>query len=368
MMLNNINKIFIHGILGLSLVMTSCSEDKESYTVKKQDIVESVYSSVVVEPESIYTVNASNSGYIDDILVEVGDSVVPNQVLVAVRDVMSTASMDNALLAYQTAKTNYRGDVNLLDDLKLELKDAKNKLKNDSVNYFRNKSLFAKELISLVEWEQSEFAYESSKTRVKLLKNRITRSEMDLKTALAQARINYESSLARSGDAIIRNKLHGIVYDLFKEKGEFVVMQEPVAIVGSKDKFKVKMRIDEVDITKVKVGQKIIISLESYKDQAFEGKVTRISPKMDTQTQTFEIEGEFVSPPDTLFMGLTGEGNIVVKETIDAIVIPLEYLVDGDHVITDSGKKKVKVGARSLSHAEIVSGLEVGTTIYKSEE
>ena len=125
--------------------------------------------------------------------------------------------------------------------------------------------------------------------------------------------------------------------------------------------------VDEVDITKVKLGQTIVVALEAYKRKTFKAKVTRISPKMDAQTQTFEIEGSFIDAPDALFMGLTGEGNIVIVERKNALVIPLEYLIEENSVQTANGKVKVKIGSRSLSHVEILSGLNEGDVILKPE-
>lgn len=47
------------------LVLGSCQDEHEGYVVQRETIVESVYSSVVVEPDELYRVNALNSGYID---------------------------------------------------------------------------------------------------------------------------------------------------------------------------------------------------------------------------------------------------------------------------------------------------------------
>ena len=123
--------------------------------------------------------------------------------------------------------------------------------------------------------------------------------------------------------------------------------------------------IDEVDITRIKKGQKIVVTLEAYKSQSFEAKVTHITPKMDGRTQTFEIEGVFVDFPSELYMGLTGEGNIIVKQIKQALVIPREYLIDLNKVETENGMKKVKIGVQSLSHVEIISGLKEGEEILK---
>jgi len=351
----------------LLVILGSCQGESDGYVVKKKAIVESVYSSVVIEPDELYKVNALNSGYIDELLVEVGDSVFPNDVLFTVRDIQSNSTASNARLSLNIARSNYNGDVNLLNDLKIELNDALLKMQTDSINHNKNLKLHKKGLLNDTELAQSEVLYSSSKTRFKLLENRLARTESDLRTALNQAENNYVSSLSRSNDAIVRNRLAGVVYDLFKETGEFVSVQEPVMIVGASERFILKMKIDEVDVTKVALGQEIIISLEAYKNQVFKGVVSHISPKLDAQTQTFEVEGVFTEKPPKLFMGLSGEGNIVVQKRKNVVVIPLEYLIDNQYVLTENGREKVKTGVKSLSQVEIISGLKPGVKIFKEE-
>lgn len=354
-------------VFGGLTVFTSCSEERESTKVEQSEIIESVYSSVVIEPVDMYKVNSLVTGYIDKINVSPGDDVSAGDILLHIRDVQGFNNASNARLSYELAKKNYSGDINLIDEMKLDLNNSNLKRQNDSVNFYRNKLLYEKNILTKVELEQSELVYEASKNNYLALKNKLKRMERELKTSLEQAKNNYDASLSRSEDAVIRALISGKVYDVYKEEGEFVSVQESVAVMGATDKFKLKMLIDEVDITRIKKDQKIIITLEAYKSKSFVAKVTHITPKMESRTQTFEIEGVFIDAPPELYMGLTGEGNIIVKEIDKALVIPREYLINENEVETDNGIVKVKTGIQSLSHVEIISGLKEGEKIYKPQ-
>lgn len=360
---NYYSKLII--VLGSVLIFTSCSEERESIKVESSEIIESVYSSVVIEPVDMYKVNSLVTGYIDKINVSPGDNVEAGDILFHIRDVQGFSNANNARLSYELAQKNYSGDINFIDEMKLDLNNANLKRQNDSVNYDRNKLLYEKNILTKVELEQSELVYQASKNNYLALKNKLKRMERELKTSLEQAKNNYDASLSRSEDAVIRALISGKVYDVYKEKGEFVSVQESVAIMGAADKFKIKMLIDEVDITRIKKGQKIVVTLEAYKSKSFVAKVTHITPKMDSRTQTFEIEGVFVETPPELYMGLTGEGNIVIKEIEKTLIIPREYLINENEVETENGVVKVKTGIQSLSHVEILSGLKEGEKVYK---
>lgn len=362
-------KYFLKSIIifGGLMAFTSCSEERESINVEQSGIIESVYSSVIIEPVDMYKVNSLVTGYIDKINVSPGDDVKAEDILFHIKDVQGSSNASNARLSYELAQKNYSGDINLIDEMKLDLNNANLKRQNDSVNYHRNKLLYEKNILTKVELEQSELVYQGSKNNYLALKNKLKRMERELKTSLEQAKNNYDASLSRSEDAVIRALISGKVYDVYKEKGEFVSVQESVAVMGASDKFKLKMLIDEVDITRIKKGQKIVVTLEAYKSKSFVAKVTHITPKMESRTQTFEIEGVFVTSPPELYMGLTGEGNIIVKEINKTLVIPREYLINENEVETENGVVKVKTGIQSLSHVEILSGLKEGEKVYKPQ-
>jgi len=116
----------------LLLLLLSCGEERESLTVQRGDIVEAVYSSVVLEPEEMYKVNSSVPGYIDQITVKVGDTVDAGFPLMYIRDVVAANNASNARLSFEMAERYYSGEVNLLQDLKLELQNAELKRRNDS--------------------------------------------------------------------------------------------------------------------------------------------------------------------------------------------------------------------------------------------
>lgn len=354
-------------VLLIVLFITSCSDERENIVVKEKDLIEAVYSSVRIEPADYYTVKSTVSGYLNDFIIREGDVVQFGEVLFSVRDVSGSNTEQNALVAYDLAKTNLFGDRSILNDMRFEIDNLKLKRKNDSLNYYRNRSLYEAGGVTKVELEQSELLFESSRSAHVAAQNRYKRTELEMKAAMEQAKNNYALSVSRSGDARITSAISGKVYSILKEKGDLVTIQEPLAIVGSANEFRILLMVDELDINRIEVGQKIFVDLESYPGKVFEAKIDRIVPKLDQQTQTFEVHAKFTKAPKQLYMGLTGEASIVIEERQKAITIPREYLTDKNEVETDDGLVKVKTGIKSLSEVEIVDGLKSGQRIYRPE-
>jgi HlyD family secretion protein len=346
-------------------VLLSCSEKKQSIKPERKEMVEAVYSSVLVEPLNAYSVNASITGYLDEVMVSEGDEVKAGDVLFIISNLPIQLNQQNAELNYQWAKDTYEGDVNLIAEMKLDLESARLKLINDSIAFERSRKLFAANALSTVERDNAVLVYEISLNNYASMSKRIARKEKELRNQLAQSHNTAKTSSLKTADYVIKSMITGKVFKLTKEKGELVSMQEPLAIVGDKYRFKLNMLIDEVDISKVAIGQKVLVNLEAFKRTIYEAKISRIAPKMDERTQTFEVEAVFTNDPHKLYMGLTGEGNIVIKEKKSALVIPREYLQAGNMVETDNGLIHVSTGLSNWSYIEILDGIDEHTSIYK---
>jgi HlyD family secretion protein len=304
---------------------------------------------------------------LDEVAFREGDEVMIGEMLFIISNKPLQLNQQNAELNYQLIRDSYEGEANLIAEMKLELQSAKLKMLNDSVNYARVKNLYEDKALSKFELDNASLAYEISRNNYASMKKRIARKEKELKNQIAQSRNNADVSSLRTEEYVIKSNITGKVFQIVKEKGEFVSMQEPLAVIGDKDKFKLKMLIDEVDISKVSLGQKVLVTLEAFKNSVYEAKISRIAPKMDERTQTFKVEAEFTKLPKKLYMGLTGEGNIIIHEKNSALVIPREFLQAGNKVETDQGLVQIKTGLSNWSYIEVLEGIDENTIIYKPE-
>ena len=130
--------------LPIVFLLISCGEGQEKILPQKTSLTESVYSSVTVQPDSLYQVYAAVAGILDNNLVEEGDLVKKGTPLLQIINNAPKLNADNALLNLQLAKENYSGGSAFLGSLEDEIKTATLSLKNDSINYFRQKNCGSK--------------------------------------------------------------------------------------------------------------------------------------------------------------------------------------------------------------------------------
>ncbi|TLF47199.1 HlyD family efflux transporter periplasmic adaptor subunit [Maribacter aurantiacus] len=350
------------------LWLFSCGEKIEKIYPKKMAMTESVYASVTVQPDSLYQAYASVSGILHRNLVEEGDLVPKGFPLVQIVNTAPELNAENARLNFQLAEENYQGSSGVLKALEDEIKSAKLSLENDSVNYFRQKRLWEQQIGSKAQYENRKLAYELSQNNFRLTINRYQRTKNELTTQWQQARNNYITAQSNTQDFTIESNINGKVYALFKEPGEIVNTMEPIATVGSSDTFIIEMLVDEVDIVKLSRGQKVLVILDSYKNEVFEANVYKIYPKKDQRSQTFKVEASFIDPPAVLYPGLAGEGNIIIAQKNEVLTIPKSYLNKGNQVQTEDGPVTLKIGLQSLELIEILEGIDENTAILKPIE
>ena len=352
----------------LIAMLFSCSAKKEKIYPEKMPLTESVYASATVQPDSLYQAYSAVIGILDKIWVEEGDMVAKGDRILQITNTSPELNMKNAQLALQLAQENYSGNAAVLNSISDEIQAAELSLKNDSINYYRQKNLWSQNIGSKVEFDNRKLAYELSQNKLKTLKQKYGSTKNELETLLRQAENNYKSSLTNSRDFTITSKINGKVYAIYKNPGEIINTMEPVAAIGRSDKFIVELLVDEVDIVKLRLGQKVFVTLDSYNSKAFEATLDKIYPRKDERSQTFKVEALFVDPPATLYPGLSGEGNIIIAEKTETLTIPKEYLIGESKVLTEDGETSITVGLQNLDRVEVLGGIDEKTAIFKPEQ
>ncbi len=346
------------------VVLCSCNNEKDAIYPEFRPLKESVYTSVTIQPDSLYQAHAIVSGILDKNLVEEGTIVNEGEAIIQVINNSPKLNAQNAELQLKLAQDQYNGRAAILKTIEDEIKAATLKYKNDSVNYFRQKNLWLKKIGSKAEYDSKELNYQLAKNNLQLLKSRYESTKNELETAVKQAANNLETAKIASDDYTVISRVSGKVYALYKEPGEIVSTMEPLATIGSRDRFIVEMLVDEVDIVKVEPQQKVLIVLDAYGERVFEGKVFRILPKKDERNQTFTVEALFDIQPKTLYPGLAGEANIIIKEKDSVLTLPISYLKDNS-VETKDGTITIEIGLRNMEFVEVISGIDANTEVFK---
>jgi multidrug efflux pump subunit AcrA (membrane-fusion protein) len=140
-----------------------------------------------------------------------------------------------------------------------------------------------------------------------------------------------------------------------------------------------EVKINEVDVSKVMPGQKVIIIPDAYSDSTFTGEleaVANLAQNKDAKSKIkiFPVRIRIIGKSRNLLPGLTVSCKIIINETPDVLYIPLEALFKDqgkEFVYVRSGnsftRRDVKIGATNTDFAVLTDGVEENEEIALSD-
>jgi membrane fusion protein (multidrug efflux system) len=141
-------------------------------------------------------------------------------------------------------------------------------------------------------------------------------------------------------------------------------------VIVDSNRLRARLKVPEKMAAWVAVGQPVKVLVEAYPGRAFEGTVWRMSPSVDPQTRSFDVEALLENGEGLLKPGFFARASIVTSRVDQALVVPQEalrylYGVYKVYRVEKSALREteVKLGPHEGTAVEIVSGLKDGERV-----
>jgi RND family efflux transporter MFP subunit len=181
-----------------------------------------------------------------------------------------------------------------------------------------------------------------------------TRSDLDA----AEATVNRARS--QQGFMSLTAPADGLIIKRDGELGQFIPVGQAVFYLSCCAPLRVSAEVDEEDIPRVRVGQKVVLRADALPGEILDGKVKEITPKGDPVARSYRVRIQ-LDTPERFKVGMTVDANLIVSERDNAMLVPTSAVKDGAVWIVDEGhllhKQKVKAGVTGAARTEIVEGL-----------
>ncbi len=338
------------------VLLVACQPKKGSIYPQQENITEAVYASGMVKSDRQYEAFATVTGLIDTIYVTEGELVKKGQPILHIVNTATRLNTENAALV--AANASVAANAARLNEAKISIANAKAQLDNATTLLQRQRNLWAQQIGTKNDLDQRELAYTNALHAWQAAQLQYDDLKKQIDFSAQQAQKNLAIAGTAKNDYTVKSDVDGMVFQLNKKKGELVSPQTALALVGAAHQFLLELQIDEHDIARIHNGMQVLYTMDSYKGKVFEAKVVKIYPAMDEHSRTFKVDAALVQSPPVLYLNLTLEANIVIRQQQNAITIPANYLLPGDSVLLANGKKKkVVVGIKDYQKIEIVSGI-----------
>ena len=353
-------------------------------TVEKGTMTRSVVATGKIEPITKGEIKSKANGIIERLNTDVDQVVDAGAVLVELDKENLTARVREARANLQAARAALEASVAQLDKNKVEAEAPD--VAFAQRNYQRASQLHADKLVSPQALDDAKSALELAQNRkaaaqVQLGISRAKVAESQANVAQAQAAVERaEEELA---NATIKAPIRATVLTRDVEIGSPVSsilnMGSAATLVmtlGDINQVFVRGKVDEVDIGRVRLGQPARITVETFKDRKFEGKVTQISPigtEKDNVT-TFEVKVSIDNPGNELKANMTANAEIVLEEFHDSLIVPesaISYDAQRNPTVevldaaAENGRRKVsiKTGVGNGTRTQVLEGLKQGDKV-----
>lgn len=344
--------------------------------VKKSEIVETVSSTGIIQPQTQVKISADVAAKIIYLPVKEGDWVEKGQLLLKLDSERYVAAVERAQANLRSNQAN----ANLVKE---------NMLKAEK-DYNRTKELHNKQLESQATLDQQTSSYMVEKARYQ--------SNLEM---VAQAQASLKQAQDDLSKTTIYAPMSGTISKLNKEVGEIALgsqfQEDVILVLANLNAMEALVDVDENDIVALRVGDKAKVEVDALPGKFFDGSVSEIassakqsaSGTADQKTE-FEVKILLDQPGSDLRPGMTSSADVVTETRNAAVVVPLQsvavrtmdqlksesdstttYTADADgfvqvvFVVTESKVKAIQVetGIQSDSHIEVLSGITEGDEV-----
>jgi len=260
-----------------------------------------------LQPKSQFVVAPKVTGWLKELLVNVGDTISQNQVLAILDDAEFTQQVEQARAELQVAKANAE---NCSSDLDLARRE-----------YERAKTLREKQIASASELDVSEAEFNACQTRLKVSQAQVAQKESVLKSS--ELRLSYTRVQAFWEDSDQTR----VVGERFVDEGALLQANEPIVSVLENKPLTAVVYVVEKDYPKVKVNQNATITTDAYPDKTFTGSIVRIAPLLKESSRQARVEMEIPNSEELLKPGMFVRARIEFASHENATLIPVAALV-----------------------------------------
>jgi HlyD family secretion protein len=382
------------GVLGAAVaglvvygVRNSVSADVDPariVTVEVGTMVRSVVATGKIEPITKVEIKSKANGIIRSLPVDVDDAV-------RVGDILAELDKDQLVAQRRGAEANLLAARAALEGAEAALQKNIVEAEGPDVPFARRaaaraRSLHEQRLIAQSALDEAESAVDVAEHRQRAAQSQLAVSRARVAEAwaqVAQASAAADRAADDLANATIRAPIRGTVLTRDVEIGSPVssilnlgANATLVMTLGDIDQVFVRGKVDEADIGYVRLDQPARIRIETFRDQTFHGRVTKISPmgaERDNVT-TFEVRVSIDNPGKSLRANMTANAEIVLEELPNSLLVPVAAVsydaqrqasvevIDPDSR-TGRSTVPIKVGVGNGTRIQVLEGLEVGDRV-----
>ncbi len=347
-------------------------------------LTESVSAESVLTPQAQAAIVPKISAPVKAFFVQRGAHVAKGQLLSTLEHADLDAAVRDCHGALKQADATYvtttkAGVVEDLQKAKLDLAQAKANLEVAQNVFNARDNLLKEGAIPRRDFETAQAALMQAKAAFDIAEQHMNSLNSVSQTATIQnaegaresAQGKYEAAQAALGYSEIRSPIDGVVTDRPLFAGEMANTGQPIVTVMDISVLIAKVHLSPEQAAALKLGDEAAVTIPG-EEEPVKGKLTLISPALDTGSTTLEVWVAIPNKDGRLKVGTSVHVAVSSRTIQNALCVPNEALIAtkaGDPAVMVIGadgvasQKAVKTGITDGHDTQILSGLAAGDQV-----
>lgn len=340
----------------------------QTATVERGTLVSSVSASGQILSANIVNITTNARGVVKKVFVKEGDKVTAGQkILELTLDLAGQQKNAAAYSSYLSAKNSLASTQASLYTLESQRVAAKKKLVDDALT----KALALDDPTYVQEysdWQAAEAKYNNQGAVIDQAKIAVNNAWLSYQ--LTSATVTAPSA----GTISSLTAVEGLSVGQSNSSSDTTTSQK-VAVIQTEANPLATFNLSEIDVSKVKVGQKATITLDSFSDKTFTGKVASVDRTGSTTSgvTSYPAIVQFDTQTPEILPNMAASAEIIIEAKDNVLFVPSASIQTQNNQSTVRVLKEgqtqtvlVETGLTSATQTEIISGLSEGDEVITS--
>jgi multidrug efflux pump subunit AcrA (membrane-fusion protein) len=329
-----------------------------------------------ITPSAQVTISSKVQGWVGKINVREGDLVKTGQVLVTLDAREAEATVAQAEASLEAAKARLKQvKATAEETIQSQIQQTKANMELAEADLKRAQELHEKNFIARQQLDEVRTKYNVAKANYDLAMNSIRQRTWENDIALAEAQVNQakatlELNKAQLANLIILSPMNGGITKRYVDPGTMVKDTTPILTLMDLSEMKMLVNVIEKEFIYLQKGQSVKVTVTAFPDRVFSGRIEIITPALELQSRTAEIQISIPNPGLVLKPGMFGRAEILLRTNPQAVLVPIQSLMteggqDSVYILKDDkvARRPVRKGAVRDTVVEVLQGVVPGEQV-----
>jgi HlyD family secretion protein len=329
-----------------------------------------------IAPHAQVTIYSKVQGWIEKINVREGDRVKTGDVLATLDAREAEASVAQVQASLEAAVARLKQVKATSEEaIQSQIQQAKANLELAEADLKRAQHLIEIEFIPRKQLEEARMKYNVAKANDDLAQNSLRQRTWENDIALAEAQVRQAKATLDLNKVLLANlvilsPMNGGITKRHVDPGTMVKDTSPILTLMDLGQVKMVVNVIEREFIRLQKGQSVQVAVMAFPDRTFQGRIAIITPALDMQSRTAEIQITIPNPGYILNPGMFGKVEILLRSDPKATMVPIQALIKGEdrefvYVLKDGKvhQRPVQKGISKDTVVEIARGVRPGEQV-----